>query len=246
MSGDKYVVKTSAGKAVLGTQFTLTLVPSKDNKETRAKGQTKDENSNEQASGAGSKQSEKDPGNQETKGVAHDAAKQGSGDVDDKFTTLFKSVAGEDLEVDAFELQDVMGMIFKRDFGELKQFSIECCRSLVVMADKDRSGKLDFPQFKDLFEWVMAKRKVYKSYENGQSWDMDARDLKEIVKSFGYKVKKDTIDLIAVKYRNKKGKINFDDFLQIIARLHACHDGYESYQIIGDSFDEFVMNIIYT
>ena len=242
MSGDKYVVKTSAGKAVLGTQFTLTLVPSKDEKEPRAKGQTKDENSNEHASRAGSKQSEKHPGKQETKGVV----KEGSGDVDDKFITLFKSVAGEDLEVDAFELQDVLGMIFKRDFGELKQFSIECCRSLVVMADKDRSGKLDYPQFKDLFEWVMAKRKVYQSYENGQSWDMDARDLKEIVKSFGYKVKKDTIDLIAVKYRNKKGKINFDDFLQIIARLHACHDGYESYKIIGDSFDEFVMNIIYT
>eukprot|EP00112_Aurelia_sp_Birch-Aquarium-sp1_P014485 Seg3130.3 transcript_id=Seg3130.3/GoldUCD/mRNA.D3Y31 product=Sorcin protein_id=Seg3130.3/GoldUCD/D3Y31 len=242
MSGDKYVVKTSAGKAVLGTQFTLTLVPSKDSKETGIKGQTKDENSNLHASGDGSKQSEKPQGNQETKGVA----KQGSGDVDDKFITLFKSVAGEDLEVDAFELQDVMGMIFKRDFGELKQFSIECCRSLVVMADKDRSGKLDYPQFKDLFEWVMEKRKAYKSYENGQSWDMDAQDLKVIVKSFGYKVKEDTIDLIAVKYRNKKGKINFDDFLQIVARLRACHDGYESYQIVGDSFDEFVMNIMYT
>lgn len=222
MSGERFIVKSS-GFAVAGSEFKLTLQPTGD-----------DELEATQA--AHSVENETQPSTQEDNG----------GEFDEKFFGLFKSVAGNDLQVDAFELQSVVGQIFKKDFGIVKQFSIECCRSLIVMADMDRSGKLDFVQFKKLFNWIMDMRKVYKSYENDQSWEMDSRDLKKAMHELSYDLRQETIELIAMKYRNRQLRINFDDFLQICTRLKSCHDSFESYQIVGNTFDEFVLHMIYT
>ena len=232
MSDGRFVIK-STGLATVGAQFTLTLAPNVDNeKEERA-----DENANDRG-----KIHHKDGRRVKTEASheSHDT------EFDEKFYSFFKAVADDDLEVDAFELQSVIGRIFKRDFGMVKEFSIECCRSLIVMADADRTGRLNYPQFKTLFQWIMEIRKLYKSCESSQSWDMDSRDLKKLITSLNYDIQLETIDLIAMKYRNRKLRIDFDDFLQICARIRACHDSYASYQTVGDSFDEYLMHLIYT
>ena len=236
MSAERYVMKASSEKAHLGSKFTLTLIPSTET--NRAKGNT-DENFN-------FKPDKEDKETNKTAETKQEVDNNNRSEVDEKFLTLFKGVAGEDLEIDAFELHKLLGSVFKRDFGEVKDFSIECCRSLIVMVDRDRSGKLDFAQFKDLFQWLMEKRKVYKKYENNQSWDMDAADLKDVIASLGFEICEETINLLAVKYRNRRQRINFDDFLQICARVQSCHDSYCSYQTVGDTFDEFAMHVIYT
>ena len=234
MSGERYVVKSSSGMAAIGSKFTLTIAATSADDETRGK---TDENENQRVkiSEKASELKRQDEG-----------ATESTPEVDQKFFSLFKAVAGDDLEVDAFELQGVIGNIFKRDFGMVKEFSIECCRSLIVMADMDRSGKLNFGQFKSLFQWILDMRKVYKMYENSQSWDMDSRDLKQVIRHLNCDLRQETIDLIAMKYRNRQLRIDFDDYLQICARIWACHDSYDSYQIAGDSFDEYIMHIIYT
>ena len=228
MSAQQYVVRPT-GVASVGSEFTLTLaVEGKTNEQA-------DENANDREKSS----HEKEP-------KANSSGEVVDTEFDEKFFTLFKAVADEDLAVDAFELQSVIGKIFKRDFGIVKEFSIECCRSLIVMADADRSGTLDYGQFKKLFQWIMSTRMLYKSYESSQSWDMDSRDLKQLIRSQNYNIRQETIDLIAMKYRNRQLRIDFDDFLQISARLRTCHDSYESYQTVGDTFDDFLMHLIYT
>lgn len=233
MSDKRFVIK-STGLATVGAQFTLTLATAAENEKEKHV----DENANDHGK-INLKESEKVRA--ESSSESPDAD-----EFDEKFFSFFKAVADDDLEVDAFELQSVIGKIFKRDFGIVKEFSIECCRSLIAMADEDRTGRLNYHQFKILFQWIMGTRKLYKSYENSQSWDMNSRDLKKAIRSLNYDIQKDTIDLIAMKYRNRQLRIDFDDFLQICARLRACHNSYASYQTVGDSFDEFLMHLIYT
>lgn len=228
MSTQQYVVK-STGVPSVGSEFTLTLAVEGKKKEQA------DENAND-----------RDKNNQEKDPEADSSGEAVDAEFDEKFFALFKAVADEDLAVDAFELQSVIGKIFKRDFGMVKEFSIECCRSLIVMADADRSGKLDYGQFRKLFQWIMSTRTLYKSCESSQSWDMDSRDLKQLIRSQNYNIRQETIDLIAMKYRNRQLRIDFDDFLQICARLRTCHDSYESYQTVGDTFDDYLMHVIYT
>lgn len=236
MSSDRFVVKSS-GAPVIGSQFTLTLAPVVvDGSSSNARASQANENCLKETHVES--ESNRIPQSQ--------VGKERKEEVDERLFNLFKDVAGVDLEVDAFELQSVVGNIFKRDFGMVKKFSIECCRSLIVMVDTDRSGKLDYPQFKRLFRWILDTRKVYQSYENSQSWDMDSRDLKQVMHNLSYDISSETIELIATKYRNRMFRIDFDDFLQICARLKSCHDSYHSYQTVGDSFDEFIMHIIYT
>ena len=61
---------------------------------------------------------------------------------------FFNKVAGADGEIDAFELQRVLAAVFKKDEGSV---SLECARSCVAMVDRDRSGKLDYVEFRSLY-----------------------------------------------------------------------------------------------
>eukprot|EP00112_Aurelia_sp_Birch-Aquarium-sp1_P011792 Seg2480.2 transcript_id=Seg2480.2/GoldUCD/mRNA.D3Y31 product="GRIP1-associated protein 1" protein_id=Seg2480.2/GoldUCD/D3Y31 len=47
---------------------------------------------------------------------------------DSKFVEFFKKVAGADGEIDAFELQSVLTAVFKKEFNDTKEFSLEACR----------------------------------------------------------------------------------------------------------------------
>ncbi len=249
LSGGSYVIRPSTNQPVIGSKFTLTLAPVckvSENPEDTAK----DENANEKLRSTGKRALNGGKHAENPERPAENAAKQDkNSEFDDKFLSMFRNVAGADNEVDAFELQSVMGMIFKRDFGSVKNFNLESCRSMVVMADADRSGRLTFQQFKKLFQWIMELRKIYKNYETTPSWDMDAEDLKEALKSLGFKISSESIGVIAVRYYNRDKRINFDDFLQICSRLRASSDSYDSYVTVTagrESFDDYLMHVVYT
>ncbi len=233
MDAERFVIRSSTNKPVIGSTFTLTLTPANDKKIQEG---SKDLNANLDSRRHEEPKREEKISNQT----------QNDTEFDEKFHAMFRGVAGEDGEVDPFELQNVLGLIFKRDFGSVKHFNLESCRSMVVMADKDRSGKLTFDQFKVLFEWIMELRKIYKNYEQNQSWDMDANDLKDALRNLGYQISKTSVAKIVTRYYNRNKRINFDDFLQICCRLKASAHAYESYQKVGDSFDDFLMHIVYT
>ena len=233
MNAQRYVLKPSTTKAVLGSTFTITLAPVGGSEEKADA--PRDENSNVEIARGKEAEREKEKSDVE------------AAEFEGNFLTLFKSVAGDDQEVDAFELQDFLGRLFKRDFGHVMEFSLECCRSMVVMADEDRSGKLTFGQFKSLFLWMMDVRKIYQGYQSNRSWDMDAGDMKDALRNkLGYEVKPETLDTLVKRFYNKEKRVDFDDFLQISCRLCSCSDMYAEYRTVGDSFDDFAMHMIYT
>ncbi|XP_014673714.1 PREDICTED: calpain-B-like [Priapulus caudatus] len=66
---------------------------------------------------------------------------------------VFSEVAGEDLELNYTELQQVLNTVLQKEF-EFDGFSNECCRSMVAMKDVDRSGELSLSEFRQLWRDV--------------------------------------------------------------------------------------------
>lgn len=59
-----------------------------------------------------------------------------------------------------------------------KDFSLEACRSMVAMVDRDRNGKLDYDEFRTMWTTVMQYKANFKAYDKDGSGDMSAVELR--------------------------------------------------------------------
>lgn len=59
-----------------------------------------------------------------------------------------------------------------------KDFSLEACRSMVAMVDRDRNGKLDYDEFRTMWTTVMQYKGNFKAYDKDGSGDMNAIELR--------------------------------------------------------------------
>lgn len=164
---------------------------------------------------------------------------------DDKFKPFFTKVAGNDGEIDSFELQAVMKSAFKKELDGT-EFSLEACRSMVAMVDRDRNGKLDYEEFRDLWRTVMEWKNNFKGYDKDGSGDMNAIELRGALAKLGFKLSTPVLSSIALRYANKKGNVSLDDYMQICCRVKSTFESYLDYQGKSFSLDDYIMSSVYT
>lgn len=164
---------------------------------------------------------------------------------DDKFRPFFDKVAGSDGEIDAFELQNVLNSAFKKEMNG-KEFSLEACRSMVAMVDRDRNGKLDYDEFRSMWITVMAYKTNFVNYDKDKSGDMSAIELRDALSKLGFKLSTPVLSSLALRYANKKGQVSIDDFIQICCRVKSSFESYLSYQGKSFSLDDYIMSAVYT
>jgi len=164
---------------------------------------------------------------------------------DAKFKPFFDKVAGEDQEIDSFELLAVVNAAFKKELDG-RQFSLEACRSMLSMVDRDRNGKLDYPEFRECWRTVMEWKNNFQVYDKDNSGDMSAIELRGALAKLGFKLSTPALSSIALRYANKNGGVSMDDYIQICCRVKSTFESYLSYQGKSFSLDDYIMSAIYT
>jgi len=164
---------------------------------------------------------------------------------DSKFKPFFEKVAGNDGEIDAFELQAVLNSAFKKEMNG-KSFSLEACRSMVAMVDRDRNGKLDYDEFRTMWTTVMRYKANFAQYDKDKSGDMSATELRDALAKLGFKLSTPVLSSLTLRYANKRGQVNIDDYLQICCRVKSSFESYLSYQGKSFSLDDYIMSAVYT
>ncbi|GIY53238.1 calpain-B [Caerostris extrusa] len=146
---------------------------------------------------------------------------------DQEVKDFFASIAGEDLEVDCYELQEILDFALKKEFT-FDGFSLDVCRSMVAMMDVDRSGKLGLEEFKGLWADIRTWKNVFKQYDIDHSGSLNTIELRAALHSAGYRLNFHVLRALVLRY-GKKGKINFDDFIMCAVKLKT---------MIGKNFQE--------
>jgi len=161
----------------------------------------------------------------------------------------FKKIAGEDLEVDAYELQGILNAAFMKEF-KFDGFSVDTCRSLVAMKDVDRSGKLGYEEFKKLWADMRTWKAAFKAHDADQSGNFNSYELRETLKHTGISVSNSTFNSLVQRYSRKDGKIYFDDFISCIARLMTMFDIFKDVskgeKKAAFGLDEFIATTMYS
>ncbi|XP_051766893.1 calpain-2 catalytic subunit-like [Ctenopharyngodon idella] len=141
-------------------------------------------------------------------------------DVDPHFKLLFNEVAGNDSEVSVTELQQILdSVISKRTDLKTDGFSMETCRQIISLLDRDGSGKLGLVEFHALWTKIQKYMEIFKNRDADKSGTMSSHEMRDAVKEAGFQLNNEVLQVIVSRYANQQYAIDFDCFVSCLIRL---------------------------
>nr|XP_014348986.1 PREDICTED: grancalcin [Latimeria chalumnae] len=101
----------------------------------------------------------------------------------DPMWNYFTAIAGQDGEVDAEELQRCLTQAGIH--GTYTPFSLETCKIMIAMLDKDYTGKMGFNEFKELWSALNAWKQNFLMFDQDRSGTVEPHELGQAIASMG-------------------------------------------------------------
>ncbi|XP_057680976.1 grancalcin [Corythoichthys intestinalis] len=144
--------------------------------------------------------------------------------VNDPVWGYFTAIAGQDGEVDAVELQRCLTQAGFT--GTYSPFSLETCRIMIAMLDRDFTGKMGFNEFKELFVALNGWKQNFTMFDRDRSGTVEPHEMTQAISSMGYRISPQALNAIIKRY-NKGGRIYFDDYVACCVKLRALTDHFK-------------------
>ncbi|XP_044871875.1 calpain-3 isoform X4 [Mauremys mutica] len=152
-----------------------------------------------------------------------------------QFRNIFQQIAGDDMEISADELRSVLNNVLKKH-KDLKTegFALESCRSMIALMDTDGSGKINFEEFRHLWDKLKSWQKIFKHYDTDHSGTINSYEMRNAVKDAGFCLNKQLYDIITMRYADKNMNIDFDSFICCFVRLEGMFRAFHAFDKDGD------------
>ncbi|XP_061450031.1 calpain small subunit 2 [Rhineura floridana] len=151
-----------------------------------------------------------------------------------QFRRLFAQLAGDDMEVCPTELMNILNKVMARHQDlNVEGFSLDTCRSMVSVMDSNTTGKLDFYQFKYLWNNIKKWQCVFKQHR-GPSGAIEMTQLPDAFKAAGFHLHEQLYALIIRRYADEDGSMDFNNFLSCLVRLDGMFRAFKSLDRDGD------------
>nr|XP_022333328.1 calpain-B-like isoform X22 [Crassostrea virginica] len=162
----------------------------------------------------------------------------------------FRRVAGDDMEIDAYELRDILNAVFTKEFV-FDGFSLDTTRSMVAMHDGDLSGKLGFDEFKVLWADLRRWKGVFKEYDRDRSGNLSSYELRSALHASGFRLSNRTFSALVMRYSSKNGNIEFGDFILCAIRMKTMLASFRNIDVDNSGHaafdvDTFIQTVMYS
>ncbi|VEN47957.1 unnamed protein product [Callosobruchus maculatus] len=133
----------------------------------------------------------------------------------------------------------------------MNEFSKDICRSMIAMLDVDRSGKLGYEEFTELWKLIMVWKNVWTVYDTDNSGTFSGFELREALNSAGFKLNSRILNILMHRYGGKHGQIHFDDFMMCAIKLKTMIDIFKEKDANNTdaatfSMEEWLEHTLYT
>uniref|UniRef100_A0A8C6RHE7 Calpain-3 n=1 Tax=Nannospalax galili TaxID=1026970 RepID=A0A8C6RHE7_NANGA len=180
-----------------------------------------------------------------------------------QFRSIFKQIAGDDMEICADELKNVLNTVVNKreqltpDAGDgqgarlcestsslfsippdkdlkTQGFTLESCRSMIALMDTDGSGRLNLQEFHHLWKKIKAWQKIFKHYDTDHSGTINSYEMRNAVNDAGFHLNSQLYDIITMRYADKHMNIDFDSFICCFVRLEGMFRAFNAFDKDGD------------
>ncbi|CAB4376852.1 EF-hand [Rhizophagus irregularis] len=127
--------------------------------------------------------------------------------------------------------------------GDWSPFNIETVRLMMNMFDTDNSGTIAFQEFTGLWRYIEDWKKCFQTFDADGSGTINFAELKNALRTFGYNLSDNFINLLIKKYdkyggKNNAGKgdVTFDNFVQSCVTVKTLTDAFRRYDTDNDGW----------
>ncbi|KAF6073129.1 calpain 9 [Phyllostomus discolor] len=137
-----------------------------------------------------------------------------------EFRALFQRIAGEDMAVNAEELEYVLNAVLRKKKGiRFKQLSLVSCKNIISLMDTSGNGKLEFDEFKVFWDKLKTWIDLFLQFDADKSGTMSSYELRTALRAAGFQLSSHLLQLIVLRYADEDLQLGFDDFLNCLVRL---------------------------
>ncbi|KAM3857188.1 sorcin-like [Diretmus argenteus] len=163
--------------------------------------------------------------------------------ANDPMWGYFTAIAGQDGEIDAEELQRCLTQAGVS--GSYTPFSMDTCRIMIAMLDRDMTGKMGFNEFKELFSALNGWKQNFMMFDQDRSGTVEPHEMSQAINSMGYRVGPQALNGIIKRY-SKNGRIYFDDYVACCVKLRALTDNFRRRDAmqqgsVNFQYDDFIL-----
>ncbi|KAK7109332.1 sorcin-like isoform X2 [Littorina saxatilis] len=154
----------------------------------------------------------------------------------------------------AIQAEDLMNVLnntptIRNYFGI--SWSREMSSIMLAMLDRSKDGFMQWEEFMELQQCLVAWYKVFKQHDADGSGFMDAQELTRVIKQlFGFQIQPPTLTTILKRYSrvvapNSRCILAFDDFVALSVRLRAYTDAFRKRDSMANGVETGSCNFQY-
>ncbi|XP_062873308.1 calpain-2 catalytic subunit-like [Trichomycterus rosablanca] len=152
-------------------------------------------------------------------------------DVDPHFKHLFKQISGNDSEISALELQKILDhVISQRTDLKTDGMSMETCRHIISLLDRDGSGKLGLLEFHTLWMKLQIYLEIFKNLDTDNSGTMSSHEMRDALSQAGFHLNTLVLDVIITRYADQQSAVDFDSFVSCVIRLELLFQMFKKFE----------------
>ncbi|XP_068597467.1 calpain-2 catalytic subunit-like [Brachionichthys hirsutus] len=163
-------------------------------------------------------------------------------DVDPNFKKIFMQLAGNDMEVSAFELVGILNKVVARR-ADIKTdgFSLETSRLIVSLLDKDESAKLGLLEFHVLWNKIQKYLVIFKNHDSDNSGNMSSHEMRRAAAEAGFNINSGVLQAIVNRYADTQYAIDFDSFVGCLIKLEMLFKMFKLLEVADSGTIELDM-----
>ncbi|XP_069744122.1 calpain-1 catalytic subunit-like isoform X2 [Narcine bancroftii] len=149
-------------------------------------------------------------------------------DVDENFKAMFAQLAGEDMEISVFELRKILNRVLtKHQDLQTDGFSLDSCRGMVNLLDKDGSGRLGLVEFQTMWNKICKWLGIFRNFDLDKSGTMSSYEMRLALDSAGFQINSRIHQAIVGRYADGEA-VDFDNFISCLVRLEAMIRSFQA------------------
>ncbi|MEQ2197785.1 hypothetical protein XENOCAPTIV_003256 [Xenoophorus captivus] len=148
-------------------------------------------------------------------------------DIDDSFRSMFAQLSGDDMEISVRELRTILNRVVSkhRDL-QTDGFSMESCRAMVSLMDKDGSARLGLLEFQILWNKIRKWLGIFREFDLDKSGCMNSYEMRLAFENGGFKLTNKLYQMLIARYADNE-IIDFDNFTCCLVKLETMFKTFQ-------------------
>ncbi|XP_072345514.1 calpain-1 catalytic subunit-like [Scyliorhinus torazame] len=131
------------------------------------------------------------------------------------------------MQITVKELQTILNRVVgKHQDLKVSGFSLDSCRCMVNLMDRDGNARLGLSEFNVLWNKVRKWLGVFRQFDLDKSGTMNAYEMRLALESAGFKLNNRMHNLLITRYAEEDLSVNFDNFICCLIRLESMYRAF--------------------